>query len=160
MNTNKQSGYVGIIMLVILAFIVMIPLGLMLKAVMFPVRTAENMINTAYDANDKVINADNAIYNYEWFKQKYQDIEVAKKQYKNSSLQFSEYQNSLPDSRLDWTFEDKQEESRLRAVMTGQYNYVESLVGDYNARASMATRNIFENSVLPNYIDALTFITK
>ena len=160
MNTNKQSGYVGIILLVILAFIVMIPLGLMLKAVMFPVRTAENMINTAYDANDKVINADNAIYNYEWFKQKYQDIEVAKKQYKNSSLQFSEYQNSLPDSRLDWTFEDKQEESRLRAVMTGQYNYVESLVGDYNARASMATRNIFENSVLPNYIDALTFITK
>ncbi|MDD4988600.1 MAG: hypothetical protein PHS68_06880 [Candidatus Izemoplasmatales bacterium] len=160
MNTPKQSGYVGIIMLVILAFIVMIPLGLALKAVMFPVRTAENMINTAYDANDKVINADNAIYNYEWFKQKYQDIEVAKKQYKNSSLQFSEYQNSLPDSRLDWTFEDKQEESRLRAVMTGQYNYVESLVGDYNARASMATRNIFENSVLPNYIDALTFITK
>ena len=35
---------------------------------------------------------------------------------------------------------------------------LESQIGDYNARASMATRNIFEDNVLPTFIDALTFI--
>lgn len=135
-------------------------LGIGARLILFPVNTVNKMIDTAYDAQSKVINADNAIYNYEWFKQKFQDIEAAERQYKNAVVSYASFQQAMPESRLDWTFEDKTEDARLRAVVDGLYNFKQSLIGDYNARASMATRNIFENSVLPSFIDSLTFITK
>ena len=142
--------------------IIIIALGglFLLSIVMFPLRTATKVVDVAYDAQDKVLTADNAIYNYEWFKQQYQLIEAASKQYQNAIVSQKRFRESLPASRLDWTFEDKQEDSRLSAISDGLYNYHISLIADYNAKASMATRNIFENSVLPSYVDALTFITK
>lgn len=128
-----------------------------LRIVMFPVNTATQLINTAYDAQAKVLNADNAIYNYEWFKQKYQDIEASKKQIVNAKQAVTDFR-TYAGPRSEWTFEDKTEDSRLNAVALGNENFLATLVADYNARASMATRNIFEDSVLPSYIDALTFI--
>jgi len=128
-----------------------------LKILFFPSTVANNMIDTAYDANKKVINADNAIYNYEWFKQQYADIEATKRQLKLAQANQVGYRTSLGD-RTTWTFEDKTEDARLNAVVLGLQTNLESQIGDYNARASMATKNIFENSVLPSYIDALTFI--
>lgn len=62
--------------------------------------------------------------------------------------------------RSTWTFEDKNEDARLNSVVLGLENHLQTQIADYNARASMATRNIFEDHVLPNYIDALTFIRK
>jgi hypothetical protein len=133
-------------------------LGLMgLRVLLFPASVANNMIDTAYDANRKVINADNAIYNYEWFKQQYQDIEASKKQLVNARTSLASFEAAAGD-RKDWTFEDKNEHARLMTVVLGIQNNLESQIADYNARASMATRNIFEDSVLPSYIDALTFI--
>lgn len=129
------------------------------KIIFFPVNTANKLIETAYDAQAKVLNADNAIYNYEWFKQKYQDIEAGKKQLENAREAQVSFRASAGD-RKDWTFEDKIEDSRLGAVVLGLQNHLESMIGDYNARASMATRNIFEENVLPSFIDALTFIKK
>lgn len=125
--------------------------------IMFPVHTAGNMVKTAYDANDQVINANNAIYNYEWFKQKKADIDATKRQYTAAKANYESYHLSLGD-RKDWTFEDKTEDARLNAVVLGLQTNLESQIGDYNARASMATRNIFEDHVLPDFIDALTFI--
>lgn len=149
----------------IVAYIVLALLGLWVVGMLFgiisiPFRTAERQLDIVRDAQNQVLNADNAIYNYEWFKQKYQDIEVAEKQYESAVLAHADFRDSLPESRLDWTFEDKEEDSRLASVKLGLKNHLDSLIGDYNARASMATRNIFEESVLPSYIDALTFIGK
>ena len=131
--------------------------GMGLKILFFPSTVANNMIDTAYDANKKIINADNAIYNYEWFKQQYADIEATKRQLKMAQASQLSYRESLGD-RANWTFEDKGEDARLNTVVLGLQTNLESQIGDYNARASMATRNIFEDNVLPTFIDALTFI--
>jgi hypothetical protein len=131
--------------------------GILLKVVLFPVSTLEKEINTAYDAQSRVLNADNAIYNYEWFKQQYEDIEAAKRQLDNARESYGAFVKDLP---VEQTFQDKQEKARLNSVVLGAENRIEQLIADYNARAKMATRNIFINSVLPSYIDALTFITK
>ena len=139
--------------------VVLVGGGMLINILFFPVNTAQKMIETAYDAQDKVLNADNAIYNYEWFKQKKADIDASKRQLENAR----EAEKSFIVSagvRSSWTFEDKQEAARLATIVLGLENHLESQIGDYNARASMATRNIFEDSVLPNYIDALTFIKK
>ncbi len=133
--------------------------GFLLRVVLFPVNTASKLIDTAYDAQDKILNADNAIYNYEWFKQKKQDIEASKKQLDNANQSLVSFEASA-GVRSTWTFEDKTEDARLRSVNLGLENYLQTQIADYNARASMATRNIFEDHVLPNFIDALTFIRK
>lgn len=140
-------------------FIALVAGGMILRIVLFPVNTATKLIDTAYQAQDKILNADNAIYNYEWFKQKKQDIEASKKQLDNARTNHDSYQSSLGD-RKNWTFEDKTEDARLNSVVLGLENHLQEQIADYNARASMATRNIFENHVLPNYIDALVFIRK
>ncbi len=62
--------------------------------------------------------------------------------------------------RSKWTFEDKNEMSRLNTVYLGQQNYLQSVIADYNARTKMANRNIFQNGLLPNIIDSGTFIFK
>lgn len=128
-----------------------------LRVLFFPGAVATNMVDTMYDANRQVINADNAIYNYEWFKQQKADIDASKIQLSNARRNYDAYVDSL-GARSDWGFEDKGEVARLNAVVLGLENNLQSQIEDYNARASMATRNIFEDSVLPSYIDALTFI--
>lgn len=112
-----------------------------------------------YGAQEQVLNAENAIYNYEWFKQQKADIDASKKQLVNARVAFEAYKQSLPADRSEWTFEDKTEDARLRSVVLGLENNLEAKIGNYNARASMATRSIFEDHVLPSYIDALTFIS-
>lgn len=150
----KFIGYVG---LLILSLSIMGLLIKGLRVLFFPASVATNMVDTMYGANKKIINADNAIYNYEWFKQKKADIEATKQQYRVSKANYDAYHTSLGD-RKDWTFEDKGEDARLNAVVLGFQTNLESQISDYNARASMATRNIFEDHVLPDFIDALTFI--
>ena len=148
-----------ILVTAVLGVMVLGAVGMGLRILFFPTTVATNMIDTAYDANRQIINADNAIYNYEWFKQKYQDIEATKKQLDNAKGSYDSFKLSA-GARTNWTFEDKQEDSRQRAVVLGLENNLETQIANYNARASMATRNIFEDNVLPSYIDALTFTIK
>ena len=62
--------------------------------------------------------------------------------------------------RVNYSFEDKQEIYRLNSVILGLENHLETLIADYNARASMANRNIFADKLLPNFIDALTILRR
>jgi hypothetical protein len=61
----------------ILLFII---ISILVKVLMFPVNTATKLVDTAYWIKEQTLNADNAIYNYEWFKQKYEDIQATQKQ--------------------------------------------------------------------------------
>lgn len=144
---------------VIFALSLIVGAGFVLRIVLFPVNVASREIETAYDATNKIINADNAIYNYEWFKQQKEDIEARVEQLKAANASYQSFLISA-GVRKDWTFEDKGEDARLRSVALGLENNLTQLIADYNARAKMATRNIFEDHVLPDYIDALTFIRK
>ena len=134
--------------------------GFGLKILLFPVHTAQNLINTAYDASDKTLNADNAIYNYEWFKQQYEDINVAKAKYSNSVQALDDFKSQLSEDRAKWDYLDREEYNRLNSIVLGTKQYVEELIGNYNARTKMANRNIFQNSIIPNFIDAITFLKK
>ena len=55
----------GIGILVIFGVMALGAVGMGLRILFFPASVATNMIDTAYDANRQIINADNAIYNYE-----------------------------------------------------------------------------------------------
>ena len=140
----------GIVLLLVLG-------GFAVKVIFFPVHTAKNMVNLAYDAQDKTLDANNAIYNYEWFKQQKEDIDALGNKYKNAEESYQSYLETIDGAK---TFEDKTEIARLNTVKLGIKNQLEQAIANYNARSKMANRNIFEDSILPGYIDSLTFITK
>ena len=133
--------------------------GFVIKIVFFPVNVAQKELQTAYDTVNKTINADNAIYNYEWFKQTKQDIDAIGRKYNNACVSLDDFVKTAGEHST-WTFEDKSEYNRLNAVKLGIKNQLEQVIANYNARASMANRAIFADSILPSYINALTFIKK
>lgn len=133
--------------------------GIALKVALFPVNTASKMIDTAYDAQNKTLNADNAIYNYEYFKNQKQSIDATNQKLQIARDAVSTFKEEAGD-RTKWTFEDKTESARLSAIAQGIESQLKDMIADYNAKSSMANRAMFKDSIVPSYIDALTFIKK
>lgn len=104
--------------------------------------------NQANRVFEKTFDADNMVGNYEWFKQQYQDIKAYDVKITASQLSFDTFLNSAGD-RKTWTFEDKQEYNRQNTVINALKIQRASMVAEYNARASMANRNIFRTNDLP-----------
>lgn len=123
-----------------------------LKVLLFPVKVVGNLSNTMWWVVDRTINADNAIYNYEWFKKRVQEIDVARKNVENTAEQFKELKADFEK----W-IATREEIAVMRVALLGQKNYVNDLIGEYNAKSSMANRAIFADWILPNFIEALTF---
>lgn len=143
----------GIIVASILGLMLLTAIGWGVRIAMLPGRAIDRTISTGEGIIDQTLTADNAIYNYEWFKQQYEDIDASKKKLANAQDSYSAFKASLPASRTKWSFEDKQEDARLNSVVLGLQNYLEQLVADYNARAKMANRNIFQDGVIPSFIE-------
>lgn len=128
-----------------------------IKIIFFPINTAEKILETAYDAQDETLNAENAIYNYEYFKNQKESIDATKQKLMIARDSVERFKEEAGE-RSTWTFEDKNEYSRLNAVSQGIESQLKDMIADYNAKSSMANRAIFKDSIVPNYIDSLTFI--
>lgn len=129
----------------------------LLYVAFFPVNTFDKLVNTAYDAQDKTLNADNAIYNYEWFKQQFEDIKALKAKVQIADQSVVDF-NAAAGPRTEWTFEDKTEAARLGAIAQGLRSQLEDVIATYNARGKMANRTLFKDSIVPSFIDSMTFI--
>jgi regulatory protein YycI of two-component signal transduction system YycFG len=140
-------------------FLGLLLLGFVLKVIFFPVHTASKLIETGYDTVDKTLNADNAIYNYEWFKRQKESIDATGKKLVIAKTAVETFKTDAGD-RSQWTFEDKTESARLGAVAQGIEGQLKDMISEYNARLKMANRNIFQDGIVPDYIDATTFIFK
>jgi len=152
----KALGY---ILLIIGVFFGISVAALGLKALFFPLHVAEKEVQLGHDVVDKTLDADNAIYNYEWFKRQKEQIDATNKKLQiadEAAASFSEEAGP----RKDWTFEDKNESARLHAISQGIESQLKDMIAEYNARTKMANRNIFEDGILPDFIDATTFIFK
>jgi hypothetical protein len=146
---------VGKVILIILAVVGTIGGGLVLKAVLFPVNTIDKSMDTAYEVVDEVMDGENALYNYEWFKKQeayirecYTNEEIAKEEYEL-------YLSMLPDDREKWDREDKQEEASLRNSYYALQKLTNQAIEDYNANSSMVSKNIFKDSLPSNITRAL-----
>lgn len=133
--------------------------GFVLKLILFPVHTANKLIETGYETVDKTLNADNAIYNYEWFKQQKESIDATNKKLQIADEAVMSFEQ-VAGVHKDWTFEDKNEDARLRSISQGIESQLKDMIATYNARTKMANRAIFQDGILPNFIDATTFILK
>ena len=147
MNTTKAIVISVILVLALVAGV------WAFKAGMLPFLTVTSQIDIAGDIIDKTYDADNAIYNYEWFKQRYEDIQATETKISNTKKNMEEYRDLYGDAS-EWDWQTKQGYNSLNTVYLGQQNYYEEIVADYNARSKMANREIFKEK-LPLHVDKM-----
>ena len=104
--------------------------GRLIYIAMLPVHIIDNTIQTGHDVIDKTINANNAIYNYEWFKQQVEDIKALNSKYELAVKSAEEFKIEA-GAREKWTFEDKTESARLNAVAQGLKSQLEDVIATY-----------------------------
>ncbi|MDF2879708.1 MAG: hypothetical protein K0R54_265 [Clostridiaceae bacterium] len=135
---------------IIIGLILLIPLCLGLKILLFPVNTISQSVDTSYGVVNKTLDADNAIYNYEWFKEQEATIRVNLKNEEIAKEEWELFKSELPEDREKWSREDKQEESSLRNSYYALQKLTNLSMEDYNAKSEMANRSIFKDNLPSN----------
>lgn len=141
---------IGILVLCVVGFFGLWGIGIAFGLFTVPWHSAQNVVDTKHQVIDKVVNGQNAIYNYEWFKQQSQDIKANLSKIEIAQQAVLDFEHISPKP---WDFQDKQEHARLASIVQGLQSQQQTLVADYNARASMADRNIFLNGIVPSFYD-------
>lgn len=98
----------------------------------------------------KTMDADNVIYNYEWFKKKHNVFDGYLAQIETNEGATQSYEETLPENKGEWNRYDRDELARLKSVVTGLRNECISVAREYNAHTEMANRKIFMQDVPAN----------
>ena len=144
MKHNK--GNIGIVLLVIGGFMALTMVASALNLITIPFLKFNKQVQMERDIVTKTYSADNALYNYHWFKERAEAIKASEKQIENAIASQADFRASA-GARSGWTFEDKTEDARLGAVVLGLKNHRESIVAEYNAREKEADRAIFSQDL-------------
>ncbi len=97
---------------------------------------------------EKTLDPDNVIQNYEWFKQQYQDWNAINSKCVDADSSVARFKREAGD-RIAWTFEDKNEYSRLTSISDGLKYQRADIASKYNARSEMMNRELFKTNDLP-----------
>ena len=143
---KKNQGFVGIVLIVIGGFVGLTLLASAMNLITIPFLKFNKQVQMNRDIVEKTYNADNALYNYHWFKERAEAIKANEKQIQNAEQSQSEFRLSA-GVRSEWTFEDKSEDARLGAVVLGLKNHYNEIVAEYNARANQVDRAIFSQDL-------------
>lgn len=147
--------YVGLGVLGLFGFFILyLVLGYTLAAmniIALPLFKLQTQIQSAQGIITKTYDPNNAIYNYDWFKERYQSIQALDTQIQQAQDSETSYNAALPADRTKWGYVEQTESARLHSVVLGLQQEKQSQVAEYNARAQEVNRNIFING-LPTFI--------
>jgi hypothetical protein len=116
--------------------------GVALNLITIPWLGFSSKVQMNRDVVKKTYNADNALYNYHWFQERAGSIKALDQQIVIADKAVTDFETSA-GPRKEWTFEDKNEASRLRSVAQGLKNERKSQVEEYNAKAGEADKAMF-----------------
>ena len=103
---------------------------------------ALNLLSQPMRVVQKTFDADNMIYNYEWFRQQYADILSMDEKIAASEASLASFESSA-GPRTTWASSDRQQWDQLNRMVLGLRNQRTTMVATYNGRASQANRSIF-----------------
>ena len=144
---------VAVVIGIVVAISAVVAGGWALKAGLLPFTTVTTQIDSAGQIIDKTYDPTSAIHNYEWFKQRYEDINATERMISNTDVQMDAYKE-LYGNASEWDWQTRQDYNSLQKKFLGQQNYYETIVAEYNARSKMANREIFMDS-LPLHVDKM-----
>lgn len=128
----------------------LILVGFITKLIAFPVAIINNTLDTPREINNAVMNGENAIATYEWFKQQEADIQKIFVQEQICQTELDNWLETMPEDKKAWDRLDRDEYSRLRANVTAQKMMYNKAQSDYNAKASMVHKSIFKDNLPTN----------
>lgn len=144
----------GIVSLVIAGFMGLSIIGMAFNIITIPWLKLGKQVETERGIIEKTYNADNALYNYHWFKERFEGIKATENKIGIAERAVKTFQDNNP--RKDWTFEDKNESARLASIKQGLMSQYEDLAAEYNARAKEVDRAIFKDE-LPLFFNIKPF---
>lgn len=101
-----------------------------------------NLLSQPARVVQKTFDADNMIYNYEWFRQQYADVQSMDVKIAAAQSSLASFESSA-GPRADWALSDRQQWDQLNRMVLGLTNQRTTMVATYNGRASQANRSIF-----------------
>ncbi|WCK57280.1 hypothetical protein PP175_29255 (plasmid) [Aneurinibacillus sp. Ricciae_BoGa-3] len=118
------------------------------KLVLFPSHVANKAVDTAYGVTDKTLNADNALTNYEKFKDLYNGAKAQVMNIQNTKKSMADLKATygVPTT---WTKDVRDQQAFLQQNLDGYMMQYQSLVKEYNADSSKLNRNLFKDKNLP-----------
>ncbi len=96
--------------------------------------------------------SDQAVEEYEWFRQQYHDIDAQRSQVENSYDELDRFYEVHGDDPNEWSRQASERHNRIQERITGNQNMLDQMVADYNARSSMDNRELFKCH-LPYQVD-------
>jgi hypothetical protein len=144
----------GVVLAIIVVIIACGTLGVVTGIIDLPFFAANKTVQTAHDVVDKTLDADNVIYNYEWFKNQYNSYLALQQKVKNAKDSLKRYEDSLKSvSREKWSYEQNTQWGQLNTIVDGFNNQLNDCIAQYNSNASKANRNIFKSKDLPDHLE-------
>lgn len=104
----------------------------------------EKQRQSGKDIADSTYDAENAIQEYEWFRQQYYDIEAKRQQINNTKQEESQFHETYGDDPENWSRSAEKRHNRIHTRLTSQRNLHDQYIADYNARSEMANRVLFK----------------
>lgn len=132
-------------------FLKAVGLGLMFVIILGVIGFNMNPFRQAGRIINKTIDADNVLYNYEYFKQQWRSVEAIDQKIASQQGGVLRFEDSA-GPRSDWSRDDKIEHARLSSIVIGLEQQRADMVAQYNARAAMANRSIFLGNDCPQHI--------
>lgn len=148
MNSASRTGCVIVLVFLLLIF------GFIFRLAIYPLFVADKAVDTMYNVTSKTLNANNVIYNYEWFKDQYQAIESQRANLIITQDEYDLFINGLSADSNEWSKFQQQEEASLRNSLSASKKVLNQLIADYNAKSSMVNRSIFKEG-LPDRLEEM-----
>lgn len=109
------------------------------------------LVRPAVGVAERTLNPDNIIYNYEWFYDQYNDIQGLGVRIANAEQARDDYAVAAGE-RNTWDYATTTEYNRLNGLLLGLQNNQANEIAEYNARASMMNRHLFQAGELPEHL--------
>lgn len=118
---------------------------------------AVNVVSQPGRVVQKTLDADNVLFNYEWFRTQYADIQAMQPKIDNAIAARTAFEQSAGE-RSTWKTSDRNEWDRLNGLVLGLQNQRVTMIAAYNGNASKANKALFINPplggvVLPTSIE-------
>jgi hypothetical protein len=133
---------------IILAIVALSFVGVLIKVLFFPAHVANKAVDTATGVVDQTLDADNAIANYEQFKDLYNGAKAQAQNIKNAEKSIEDLKALYGDPST-WTKDVREEYAFLKQNMDGYLMQYQSIVKEYNANSSKVNRSLFKDKDLP-----------
>jgi len=143
MNIGKKAIYIGVAVVIGILLT-----SLFMRVVLFPAHVADKAMDTAEGVVDQTLNANNALFNYENFKDLYNGAKAQKANIENTLKKMDDLKEMYGEP-TEWTKDIREEHSFMKDTLSGYEMQYQSLVKEYNSDSSKLNRNLFKDNNLP-----------